>query len=109
MRLPDHDTLAALARHDPAAFEARRAALIEACIGGAPVASQAALRTLQAQIEGLRALSATAEDALEELSLLMLSTLSRTKALCQEVVERLPVAPGRPADAAPLPDADGHS
>lgn len=72
----DFEDWSALARRDPAQFEARRNQVIEAFIQGAPMEKRARLRGLQWQIDQVRALSGSPLGACVRISRMMWDSLS---------------------------------
>ncbi len=73
--LPDFETLVALHRCDPAAFEAVRSTLLQTCVDDAPLAHRPGLEKLIARMEGVRATAASPLDAAVAAARLMVESV----------------------------------
>ncbi len=104
---------AELAARDPEAFEAQRRALLDAFIQTFPPERQAKLRTLQAQIEQMRAQAPTPLAACDQLAELMwtafagddglIASLARVKQRLLQAQQDLPPEGTLPGNVIPLP------
>jgi hypothetical protein len=81
----DFNTWMALAKSDPQAFEAARAALIEETIAKSPLDKQERLRQLQWKIEGIRRRSGSPLGACIKISNLMLEKVCELQTLLVEL------------------------
>lgn len=97
----DFDRWSELANRDPDAFEARRAAVIEAAISRASDRSQARLRRLQWKLDQVRRTSATPLAAAIRMNELMWERITGRGGLLQALTEG-PVAPAVGSDCAVL-------
>lgn len=75
IQLPDFDTLLALHRSDPAAYEALRSSLLQKCVAEAPREQQPALERLIMRMEDARAGAATPLEAAVAASRMMIDSV----------------------------------
>lgn len=83
----DFDAWSAVARNDPAAFEALRSEAIEAAIARAPAASRDRLRCLQWRIDQERRLAPTPLAACERISRMMWQRVAGPAGLTERLGE----------------------
>jgi len=97
----DFDRWSELANRDPDAFEAKRAAVIEAAITRASTRSQARLRRLQWKLDQVRRTSATPLAAAIRMNELMWERITGRGGLLQALTEG-PATPAAGGDCAVL-------
>ncbi len=97
MKMQDFDEWAALAKSDPAAFEARRQATIEAYLSAAPAENQQRLRGLQFRIDMERQRASNPLSATIRISNMMWTAFGELRDALDRTVN------GEPAPVDPAP------
>jgi hypothetical protein len=85
--LPDFDTLVALYKTDPAAYEEVRRRLLRSCIDKAPVSHRPALELIYRRIEKVHADARTPLEAVVGASRLMLDSCSDLRGAMSQLQE----------------------
>lgn len=86
-QLPEFDTLVALYKRDPQAYEQVRTQLLRACIDNAPACHRPALEIVYQQIEAVRANAATPMEAAVGASRMMLESCAVLRDSLSQLVE----------------------
>lgn len=84
VELPDFDTMARLAKEDPAAFEAMRKRILRQAIDSAPEAHRPNLEKTLREIEATRASATTPEDAVLRANQAMMDSFNTMNAKMAE-------------------------
>ena len=85
--IPDFETLVALHRCDPIAFEAVRHSLLQTCLDEAPAAHRPGLEKLVARMDRARAAAATPAEAAIAAARLMIDSLEALHGQFAELAE----------------------
>ena len=85
--LPDFETLVALHRSDPVAFEAVRSCLLQTCLDDAPPVHRPGLQKLIARMDGVRATAASPLDAAVAAARLMVESMEALDGQFEQLAE----------------------
>lgn len=87
--LPDFDALMALHQADPNAYEILRKKLLDECVAGAPLAFQAAARSLLIRIDLVRSQNTDPLEAAMAAARMMIDSVTELQLPMMELLEEL--------------------